>query len=88
MLATLLAFPLGMPQTCTVVRANPKFPGLTHWVMGSFPGPKSRLSCGSNSSGFMPRPDELVRLLDCYWVGSLDFNFLDISGISTKPPQS
>ena len=51
--------------------------------------------------GGEPRPSDLKRreerhalgvwcpLLDCYWVGSLDFNFLvEIKGVSTKPPKS
>ena len=27
-------------------------------------------------------------ILDCYWVGSLDFNFLGNQGFSTKPANS
>ena len=31
---------------------------------------------------------ETPRRLDCYWVGSLDFNFLEHFGVSTKPQRS
>ena len=31
----------------------------------------------------------LATFLDCYWVGSLDFNFLENQvGLSTKPPKN
>ena len=39
-----------------------------------------------------PTPEHLQttnQRLDCYWVGSLNFNFLvEIKGFSTKPPKS
>ena len=37
------------------------------------------------ASGGSKSPREL---LDCFWVGSLDFNLVEIQVFSTKPPKS
>ena len=64
-------------------RNHPQYQSSTSWTRES-----SHLRCGSVPllGGFKGNPNSR-HTLDCYWVGSLDFNVLvEIKVFSTKPP--
>ena len=58
----------GIRFGCNVASKNQNLPSSTNFIPG--------LPFKGEPEGGLPIHEDLSSLLDCYWVGSLDFNFL------------